>query len=28
LSVARTTQRQIELFFLMARTGDWTPLFD
>jgi len=28
LSAARTTHRQIELFFRMARTGDWTPLFD
>jgi len=28
LSIARTTHRQLELFFRMSRTGDWTPLFD
>jgi ADP-ribose pyrophosphatase YjhB (NUDIX family) len=28
LSIARTTHRQLEIFFRMSRTGDWTPLFD
>jgi len=27
-STARTTSRQLERFFQMSRTGDWTPWFD
>jgi ADP-ribose pyrophosphatase YjhB (NUDIX family) len=28
LSAGRTTHRQLDQFFRMSRTGDWTPLFD
>ena len=28
LSIARTNHRQLERFFPMSSTGDWTPWFD